>query len=211
VRIEIEDHGVGIPKENLLKIFDPFFTTKEKGTGLGLSTVQSIVKNHGGRIEVDSTLGVGTTFSIFLPATYPSEISSAQVVPEEKLIEMARILVMDDEETILDVLGLILSELGHEVHTAKNGEEAIGLVQAAAAQGSRFDLLIMDLTIKGGMGGIDAIKRIREIDPEAIAIVSSGYSNDPVMSDPRKYGFIDVLQKPYTMHDLKEKLATILK
>ncbi len=117
---------------------------------------------------------------------------------------------MDDDESILDVLSIILSDMGHHVEVARTGEEAVESVSSSVSDNARFDLIIMDLTIKGGMGGKDAIIHIRRLDPEIQAIVSSGYSNDPVMSDPQKYGFNDVLQKPYTIQEIKEKLSTML-
>jgi two-component system cell cycle sensor histidine kinase/response regulator CckA len=210
IRISIIDSGIGIHPENLSKIFDPFFTTKEKGTGLGLSTVQSIVKNHHGFIHVESNPGIGTIFNVNLPACEQAIISTPERILERVWVRKARLLIMDDDESILDVLSIILSDMGHDIELARNGEEAIKSVSRQISQGKRFDLLIMDLTIKGGMGGKDAIAEILKIDPRTKAIVSSGYSNDPVMSDPGKYGFCDILQKPYTIQEIKEKLSAIL-
>ena len=210
IKISIIDNGIGIEAANLNKIFDPFFTTKEKGTGLGLSTVQSIVKNHHGYIQVESRPREGTTFNVFLPAC-ESELMAVPEQESKKIkVREARILIMDDDESILDVMSTILSDMGHEVEMARNGEEAIESVSRSLREGRRFDLIIMDLTIKGGMGGKDAIMHIRRIDPPVPAIVSSGYSNDPVMSDPQRYGFNDVLQKPYTIQEIKDKLVKIL-
>ena len=210
VRISIIDTGMGIHPENLSKIFDPFFTTKAKGTGLGLSTVQSIVKNHQGFIQVESDPGAGSTFKVNLPACEPIAITAPERTTERVKVRQARILIMDDDESILDVLSIILSDMGHEIELARNGGEAIESVSRSISQGKRFDLFIMDLTIKGGMGGKDAITEILKLDPLAKAIVSSGYSNDPVMSDPGQYGFCDILQKPYTIQEIKEKLSAIL-
>ncbi|OPY31680.1 MAG: sensory histidine kinase AtoS [Methanomassiliicoccales archaeon PtaU1.Bin124] len=212
VKISIIDQGVGIPSMNLTKIFDPFFTTKDKGSGLGLSTVQSIVKNHRGYIDVDSTAGVGSTFTLFLPSERTAKL---QVGPSSErassFLPALHILIMDDDESILDVLSTILVEMGHTVDQAHNGEQAIPMVRQNRTLGQTYDLYIMDLTIKGGMGGKEAIKHILELGPSAKAIVSSGYSNDPVMAEPLAYGFIGVLQKPYTMNDLVEKMTAILK
>ena len=210
VRIDITDEGEGISPENISKIFDPFFTTKEKGSGIGLLTVQSIVQNHGGHIEVESDVGAGTTFTFFLPAYLGTGMDRPAHDHQGAEGRSARILVMDDDLSILDVIITILSELGYETVGARTGEEAILLYHERMKDGSPFDLIIMDLTIKGGMGGKDAIKSILDMDPDAKAIVSSGYSNDPVMSDPRRYGFKDVLQKPYTILDLSAKISTIL-
>ncbi len=211
VQIAIKDQGTGIPAENLNKIFDPFFTTKAKGTGLGLSTVQSIVRNHHGTIDVRSEPGEGTVFTVSLPACEPVEMRAAEPGLDDLTVAGARVLIMDDDESILDVLSIILTEMGHDVKIARNGEEALESVSTALSEGRPFDLLIMDLTIRGGMGGKDAIAKIRNLDPKIRSIVSSGYSNDPVMADPGVYGFDDILQKPYTIKDLREKLSTILK
>ncbi|MDD1772321.1 MAG: PAS domain S-box protein [Methanomassiliicoccales archaeon] len=210
VRIDITDEGEGISPENLSKIFDPFFTTKEKGSGIGLLTVQSIIHNHGGHIEVESEVGVGTTITIFLPAYLGAGTDHPLQDLQGAGGRSARIMVMDDDLSILDVVTMILSELGYEAVGARTGEEAISLYHEGMRDGSPFDLIIMDLTIKGGMGGKDAIKNILGMDPDAKAIVSSGYSNDPVMSEPGRYGFRDVLQKPYTILDLSAKIRTIL-
>jgi PAS domain S-box-containing protein len=210
VKISIRDTGTGIPEPILNKIFDPFFTTKKKGTGLGLSTVQSIVKNHHGHIQVESRLGSGTTFSIYLPSCQPEPLPSPEMVPNMAKPQQAKILIMDDDESILDVLSIILADMGHSVEMARTGEEAIESVSLALSGKGRFDLVIMDLTIKGGMGGKDAIGHIRKLDPTLQVIVSSGYSNDPVMSDPHRYGFNDFLQKPYTIQEIREKLSVML-
>ena len=210
VRIKITDQGPGIPTEIIDSIFDPFFTTKEKGTGLGLSTVQSIIKNHNGFIDMESDPGLGTSFTILLPACETGTAGLLEERASEVMVGGARILVMDDEESILEVLSTILEEMGHEVVKATNGEEAIGHVSDSLSEGRPFDLLIMDLTIRGGMGGKDAILEILKLDPGTKAMVSSGYSNDPVMAEPRKYGFIDFLPKPYSIQTLQDKLAVLL-
>jgi PAS domain S-box-containing protein len=209
VRLEITDEGMGISPEHLDKIFDPFFTTKATGTGLGLSTVRSIIRNHGGTVTVDSRLGQGTTFSVLLPATQDDEKPSSQM----KKIETARqgsVLVMDDEESILDVLEIMLDSFGYQVECVRTGEEAIKCYQEHLLTGQPFSAVIMDLTIRGGMGGKEAIHEIRSLDPAALVIVSSGYSNDPIMAHPQDYGFADVLQKPFTMQDLSVKMESVM-
>jgi PAS domain S-box-containing protein len=209
VCIEIKDEGSGIPQEHLDKIFDPFFTTKATGTGLGLSTVRSIVRNHGGTVTVESMLGVGTKFTVVLPATEDNAEQSSQMHKVETAGH-GRILVMDDEESILDVLQMMLENFGYKVEGVRTGEEAIKTYQERFSSGRPFNAVIMDLTIRGGMGGKEAIQGIRSIDPYAKVIVSSGYSNDPIMAHPQEYGFADVLQKPFTMQDLSAKIEAVL-
>ncbi len=210
VKISIKDQGIGIQEDHLSKIFDPYFTTKQKGNGLGLSTTYSIINKHGGYIEVESGLMVGTTFQIYLPA------SSRQVGKKEgKKKQIAaisgRVLVMDDEQALLNVLSKMLVQLGHEVECAEDGSQAIRMYKKAHDSGQRFDVVILDLTIPGGMGGQETIKRLVKIDPEVKAIVSSGYSNDPVLANYRDHGFSSVVSKPYRFEELREVLQGVLK
>lgn len=208
VRIDVKDEGIGIPAKDLERIFDPFYTTKEKGSGLGLSTVRSIVKNHGGVVLVESKPANGTTFSVILPSALGE--GCARPTPNTLAVEVAsrgRILVMDDEEPILDVLRIMLEDFGHDVVCVRTGEEATIAYRDALAIGSPFNSVIMDLTIKGGMGGKDAIKAILALNPKARVIVSSGYSNDPIMANPHEYGFWDILSKPFSMQDLSSKIS----
>ncbi len=209
VMITVEDRGVGIPREHLAKIFDPYFTTKQKGSGLGLAMTYSIIKKHGGHIAVESTLGKGTTFHVYLPAA--REKMAPQVADEAGIhYGSGKILVMDDEEDVRETTGNVLNRLGYTVDFAKNGEEAIDLYRKALDSKQPFDLIIMDLTVPGAMGGKEAVRRILEIDPGAKAIVSSGYSNDPIMADFRSYGFLGVVTKPYRIKDLSEEVYQIL-
>jgi CheY-like chemotaxis protein len=209
VKISVMDGGIGIPREHFEKIFDPYFTTKQKGRGLGLATSYSIIKRHGGHITVESELGIGTTFSVYLPV-------SRQVPPQETVDEtmiprgVARILVMDDEEIIRDVAGRILEKLGYEVECVCNGAEAIAAYARARSKGRPFDAVIMDLTVPGGMGGKETLPKLQEIDPEVKAIVSSGYSSDPIMAEFRKYGFRGVVSKPYTIKKLGETVQSVI-
>jgi CheY-like chemotaxis protein len=211
VRIAIGDSGTGIPARHLSRIFEPYFTTKPEGSGLGLATSFSIVRNHGGMIDVKSETGKGSTFSIYLPAreawdALPKETRDVAAAPARK----GRILVMDDEELVRDVAMGLIDALGHEVECAENGEVAIDKFRQARESGNPFDIVILDLTIKGGMGGEEAIGKLREIDPGVAAIVSTGYSDNPVVSDYRSYGFTTYLNKPYTIHSLKESLDSLL-
>jgi PAS domain S-box-containing protein len=210
VEITIEDHGVGIPKEYLGRIFEPYFTTKQKGSGLGLATAYSIVKNHDGYISVESKLGVGTTFHVFLPAS--KETAPVAEVTNDALSAPAsgRILVMDDEEPIQQLLHRALTEVGYDVSTTGDGEEAVEQYTRAREAGVPFDAVILDLTVPGKMGGQEAIKKLIEIDPEVRAIASSGYSTDPVISDFRNYGFRGVVVKPYKLSELREVLLEIV-
>jgi CheY-like chemotaxis protein len=210
IKISVEDQGIGIPKEHLSKIFDPYFTTKQKGSGLGLATTYSVIKNHNGLITVKSELRIGTTFAIYLPAT-DKKIEKIEIKKDEKIISgKGKVLVMDDEMILLEFVSEMLKHIGYESESAQNGAEAIELYKNAKENGRPFDVVIMDLTIPGGMGGKEAIKRLKEIDPSIKAIVSSGYSNDPVMANYRDYGFVGVLPKPYRLDDLVEVLKNFI-
>jgi len=209
VKVTIQDHGVGIPPENLDKIFDPYFTTKTEGSGLGLAATYSIILNHDGYIQAESEVGVGTTFYIYLPASEKKVRSRNQ--REEKIIPgKGRILVMDDEKSITDIATKLLSKLGYEVTTAADGVEAIKLVKKANKFKRPFDAVILDLTVPGGMGGAETIRKIHEIAPQVKAIVSSGYSNDPVMSDYKQHGFTAVIPKPYELSQLTKILQKVI-
>jgi CheY-like chemotaxis protein/anti-sigma regulatory factor (Ser/Thr protein kinase) len=209
VMISIKDHGVGIPEENLEKIFDPYFTTKERGSGLGLATTYSIIKKNGGHITVESEVGVETTFHIYLPASKKRPIKKEKRGKRADIIK-GKILVMDDEEMVRLVARTMLKRIGYEVESANDGAEAIELYKKAKELGQPFDAVIMDLTVPGGMGGKEAIKKILDVDPEVKAIVSSGYFNDPVMADFKRYGFCGVVAKPYTIRELSEVLSALM-
>lgn len=211
VMITISDSGGGILKENLSRIFDPYFTTKVGGSGLGLATVYSIIKNHDGLITVESSAETGTTFNIYLPASQKQlKVFPIKDIGEKPLSGKGRILIMDDEEIIRDTAGSILTTLGYEVDSAKNGSEAIELYMKARLDGHPFSLIIMDLTIQGGMGGRETVKKLLEMDPDVRAIVSSGYSDDALMSDYKKHGFSAVIAKPYRLSDLSNIVNTVI-
>ncbi|MFZ2446743.1 MAG: PAS domain S-box protein [Syntrophobacteraceae bacterium] len=209
VKITLADQGIGIAEEHLAKIFDPYFSTKQKGSGLGLATVYSIIKSHGGHISVDSELKAGTSFTFYLPAS-EKEVPVAVVEGNGRLSGTGRILIMDDEAFIHEVLGDMLEFMGYETAIAHDGAEAIEVYTEAKLSGCSFDVVIMDLTIPGGMGGKEALNRLRVIDPDIRAIVSSGYSNDPVMADFEKYGFSGVVSKPYRLEELAEVLHRVM-
>ncbi|MGQ9610145.1 MAG: hybrid sensor histidine kinase/response regulator [bacterium] len=210
VKITIEDHGIGIPENNLPRIFDPYFTTKQKKSGLGLTSAYSIIKNHGGYITVESQVGVGTKCHVYLPASSVQFFTEENVKKEEHILGKGKVLVMDDEEIIRDLAYEALTSLGYEVVTAFDGEEAIKIYKSALESGEPFDVVILDLTIHGGMGGKDTIKHLIEIDPNVKAIVSSGYSNDPVMANYKDYGFIGVIPKPYQIRDLGKIINEVI-
>ncbi len=207
IRITIADSGVGIAPDLLPKIFDPYFTTKEKGSGLGLATAFSVVKNHRGDIRVDSTPDCGTTFYLYLPVALKQRMEEA---PKDEVVHgKGRILLMDDEESIRQVAGDLLTLLGYSVGLARDGAEAVAMYSRARASAEPFDAVIMDLTVPGGMGGREAVKRLLALDPDAKVLVSSGYSNDPVMAEYGKYGFRGVVAKPYSAAELSRALRKL--
>ncbi|MFA6283256.1 MAG: PAS domain S-box protein [Desulfurivibrionaceae bacterium] len=212
VLITIRDHGLGIPPEHLAKIFDPYFTTKQSGSGLGLAVVYSIIASHAGHITVESEQGKGPVFSIYLPSAGKShggvEKPAETVAPLRK--GQGKILVMDDEELIRNVSTAMLGQLGYEAHAANDGEEAITRYLQAKKDGQPFDLLIMDLTVPGGMGGKEALGHLRQLDPQVKAVVSSGYANDPIMANFSEYGFCGVAPKPFSLQDMSKLLQMIL-
>jgi PAS domain S-box-containing protein len=211
VEITIKDNGMGIPENYLGRIFDPYFTTKEKGSGLGLATSYSIIKNHYGVIDVKSEVGKGTTFFIYLPA-----ISAIKAEVQNKPAVAAtagragRVLVMDDDQVIRDVAGALIGELGHRVAFAAHGKEAIEKYEEAKRSGDAFDVIILDLTVRGGVGGAETVKKILEIDPDVKAIASSGYSGDVGIAGYQEQGFKAFLKKPYNVDDLRDLLNRML-
>lgn len=211
VKIAITDTGIGIQSNFFNRIFDPYFTTKQKGSGLGLATSYSIIKNHNGTITVDSRLGTGTTFTIYLPASIKLPEEPKKKTTEPKTAgRSAKILVMDDEQNIRRLLERMLTGFGYDVTTTSHGLEAIAAYSDAKDKGKPFDVVILDITIPGGMGGIETIKNLLDIDPEIKAIVSSGYATDPVMSEYENYGFRAVVTKPYKVAQMKETLSGLL-
>jgi len=209
IRIIVEDTGKGIAPSIIPNIFDPFFTTKKTGAGLGLSVSYSIVKKHNGVIKVSSVEGAGSVFEVFLPAvSYRNNGNeNSGTVPKTAA---GRILVMDDEEIILDILKKMLTRMGYDVIVSKCGEETFSLYRENLDNGFPVDCVIMDLTIQGGMGGKETLALLKEYDPEVTAIVSSGYSNDPVMSRYEQYGFAGVTAKPYSFDDLRSEIERVM-
>jgi len=210
VKLCVKDQGTGIKTEHLSKIFDPYFTTKENRSGLGLSVAYAIITKHGGYIGVESEVGQGTTFYIYLPASAREIFTVRKVVEEKPPCERRRILFMDDQKIIRDMVRRMLTHLKYEVEMASEGDEAIELFKKAYESNKPFDAVILDLTIPGGKGGKEVIQKLREIDPKVKAIVSSGYSNDPVMADYMHYGFSGVVVKPYDFDELSETLSRLV-
>ncbi len=210
VRVSIHDEGDGIPPEHLPNIFDPYFTTKPSGTGLGLATCYSIVKRHEGAIEVKSVPGRGTTFRIYLPST-EREVPLSEAPARHATGRGGTVLVMDDDPMVRSVASEMLRVLGFSVVAVNDGRQALRAFREALARGCGFDVIILDLTVPGGMGGREAAAALREIDPNVKLIASSGYSTDPIMADHRSYGFDGVVAKPYVPEDLERALAKVLR
>jgi len=214
VRVTVKDDGGGIAEEHLTQIFDPYFSTKErnsnKGSGLGLAIVHSIINKHGGSILVDSRLGEGSTFTMYLPAFMGEKKEKIEVREEGLRNGSGTILVMDDEEIIRDVVSSMLTQLGYEAESVSDGQEAIERYKANLDTPAKFDAVIMDLTIPGGMGGKETVHKILRMDPAAKVIVSSSYSHDPVLDDFRSLGFCNIVNKPYQLEDLSRVLVSTL-
>lgn len=209
LRLEIADEGVGIKPDNLVRIFDPYFTTKATGSGLGLAMVYSIVKKHDGHIEVDSEIGRGTTFRILLPA-HPSAQPVAQQQESEATGISGRVLFMDDEESICRMVTTLLEKMGFSVTAVREGGAVLREYTRAQQSGRPFDVVLMDLTVPGGMGGRDAMEALRQMDPGVKAVVSSGYSSDPVLANYREHGFRGRVVKPYRAADLAKVLREVM-
>lgn len=209
VKIIVEDRGHGIPPDILDKIFDPFYTTKKQGSGLGLSSSYTIVKNHGGHITVDSTVGKGTNFYVYLPASNNKPEQEFET-EEINLSGDGRILVMDDEQIVREAAASLLQYLGYDVETAKEGQDAVDMYELSMKIGEPYDAVIMDLTVPGGMGGKDAVTKIRQLDPAAKVIVSSGYYTDPVLAHFKDYGFVGVVPKPYQLDELGKVVKDVI-
>lgn len=210
IKITIRDAGIGIPKKYLTRIFDPYFTTKQIGSGLGLATTFSIIKKHGGTIEVTSKPNLGSCFTVFLPAVFPESPQEERAKVAPAASRRGKILVMDDDEMIRTLAIQLAQVLGHEIETAVEGAEAVEKFIQAQQAGRPFDLVLLDLTVKGGMGGEAAIKKIRKVNPDVKAVVSSGYADNPVVADFQAYGFSAALNKPYEIDELEVCLNSLL-
>jgi two-component system, cell cycle sensor histidine kinase and response regulator CckA len=213
VRVSIADRGGGISKASLSKIFDPYFSTKhrgsQKGMGMGLAICHTIMQKHGGTIVAESEPGVGTTFRLLLPASRKLLQQEKASVPTSRP-RRRRILVMDDEEVVRRLVRRLLEQEGHEVELAEDGQRAVGAYESAKAKGCPFDAVILDLTVRDGVGGQQTIRELLKIDPAVKAVVMSGYTNDPVILEPERYGFKGVLAKPFDKLQLLEVLSRVL-
>jgi PAS domain S-box-containing protein len=210
VCIDILDSGTGISKQNLSKIFDPYFTTKQRGSGLGLATSYSIIRNHDGVIEVRSEADKGTTFTIYLPAASGYEPAESDTTAKGITGKTGRILLMDDEPLIRNVAAEMIRTLGHHVESAEEGKTALDMFIRAREAGQPYDVVVLDLTVKGGMGGEETIRRMLEIDSGVTAVVSSGYADSPVVAKYREHGFSAFLNKPYKLDALQDCLGALI-
>ena len=213
VLMKVSDNGKGVNESEKLKIFEPYYTTKSdaNATGIGLTVCQSIIQAHEGSIIVESSAGKGTSVYVALPALINTRESDFKDISNEINEKAIEILILEDDSLIRQLLVANLEKEGYTVSQTEEGGEAVDVYIEKFESGKSFDLVIMDLSIPNGMGGADAIKKIREVDPNVVAIVSSGYSDDPVMSDPKSYGFDAVLPKPYKPHELNLLVKKTLK
>jgi PAS domain S-box-containing protein len=210
VEISFMDSGPGIPQDVLPRIFDPFFTTKKEGSGLGLATSYAIIRNHGGHISASSTAGHGASFIIWLPALSDMKEDVTPVVAPEAARGEGRVLLMDDEEAICRLATSILSRAGYSVFSVSNGRDALQAYRQAVAAHQPFDLAILDLTIRGGMGGEETLAELRTMNPRIAAIASSGYADSGMLTQMKEHGFLGVLPKPYLAHELLSIVKAVI-
>ncbi len=207
IKVSIADHGPGVPPDVVQKIFDPYFTTKTSSTGLGLAISYSIIRKHGGLLHLESNTPTGATFTFHLPAA-ASKVVNDPLQPNEAAfhINEKRILVMDDESAIRELTSQLLETMGYEVTAVPDGAEAIRIYERALRKGENFLVVILDATVRGGLGGVETIERLRNIDPDVNAIICSGYSDEAALSQFLSYGFRGALPKPFTRRELADAL-----
>ena len=210
VKISVADQGIGMPANVVARIFDPYYTTKSSGHGLGLSITYSIMQKHNGHIAVRSQQDAGTTFDLYLPAVRQQVPASSKAEPE-LAVGTGRILLMDDEELVHNSVGMMLEMMGYEVESVFDGEAMLQTYRTTVDKGVPYDVVIMDLTIPGAMGGKEAMSKLREFDPQACALVFSGYTNDPILADYRKFGFAGAVTKPVHMQQMAKTLKEALR
>ncbi len=207
VKISVVDSAGGVDEELANKIFDPYFTTKPTGSGLGLSIGYSIVKKHGGLLHLESSSAEGSTFSFYLPAADAVAFQKELFATEALLpFHHHRVLVMDDEPAIRDLTTQLLASLGYEATSVPDGQEAVQTYERALRRGENFQAVILDATIRGGMGGLATIERLRSLDPNVTAIICSGYSDEAALAEFLAYGFRGALPKPFSREELAEVL-----
>jgi PAS domain S-box-containing protein len=209
VRIIVRDEGSGIPEADRQRIFDPYFTTKAGGSGLGLTTCHSIARSHGGRILLESEVGRGSTFTVLLPSSEKPVPRPAARDTTRRRVMGGRALVMDDEPAVLEVMAQMLKSLGWTVTTSSEGGEAVERYRAAMTGGTPFDVAVLDLTIRGGLGGVETVARLAAEDPDVRAVAASGYTDDPVLANPQLYGFRGVLRKPFRLEDMDAVISGV--
>ncbi|MDW7649746.1 MAG: ATP-binding protein [Bacillota bacterium] len=208
VKITFKDEGCGIPKAHLPRLFEPFFTTKAEGNGLGLATSYNIIKKHGGHLTVDSAVGIGTVFSVYLPASAQTEVEQEKA-EEDLMSGKGKVLVMDDEKGVRKILTEMLELLGFDVECAATGEEAVFHYQLEEERGDGFDFVILDMTVRGGMGGEKTLRKLQAINPQVKALIASGYANADLLTDYEKHGFWGFVSKPFKLQELSNVLKKI--
>ena len=207
IKVAITDHGAGVPPDLVGKIFDPYFTTKSSSSGLGLAISYSIIRKHGGFLHLEKNSPAGATFAFYLPATSGKVVRDPlQPNDSSSPYHHQRILVMDDESAIRELTSELLSTMGYEVTAVPDGSEAVRIYERAARKGENFRAVILDATVRGGLGGVETIERLRSIDPEVKAIICSGYSDEAALSEFLSYGFRGALPKPFTRRELSDAL-----
>jgi len=210
IRISVVDKGIGIPKEHLSRIFDPYFSTKQQGSGLGLATTYSIVKNHGGFIAVDSQPGCGTTVRINFPASGSRDVEE----PAQPVVHTSgsrhRVLIMDDEAAVRTLAANMLEFLGYDAEVVDGGSAALEHFERARASGHPFDVVLLDLSVPGDLGGTEAVDRLGALDPEVKTILMSGFTQHPAVTEFRTYGFSAVITKPFTLQELSATLHSVI-
>jgi CheY-like chemotaxis protein/two-component sensor histidine kinase len=210
VCLTVQDSGGGIPEDALSRIFDPYFTTKEKGSGLGLAISYSIVRAHQGDITVESKVGVGSKFTLYLPASVDVQVPEVgRSAPQTLSKRDGRVLIMDDEEMVGEVAIEMLQTIGYTATLTASGQEAIDEFRRAEERGRPYDAVMLDLTVPGGMGGSEAVGHIKRIRADVPVLVMSGYAEDAVLARYRDYGFDGVLPKPFVIPDLRKALHDI--
>jgi CheY-like chemotaxis protein/anti-sigma regulatory factor (Ser/Thr protein kinase) len=209
VKVVIQDTGTGIPDTIVDKIFDPYFSTKQLGNGLGLAICHSIISKHDGQITVQSTEGKGTIFTLYLPASDGTVGTAIVKKTSTQSSKPANVMVMDDDAMLREIAGSQLKHLGHKVVVVPDGDKAVEQYKELLNTEEQIDIIIMDLTIPGGMGGKEAVQQILNINPDAKVIVASGYSNDPVMANCKDYGFSASVSKPFDLKELEKAIASV--